>query len=283
MSRLFVINNSGEKEPLSYQKIYQSIKRSGVSSKRAQSLAQEVLKNCYPGIKTEEIYRRVKKLLLKHQPPAALRFSLKEGIRRLGPTGFPFEKYIAGIFRANGYSALTNQLINGHCVIHEIDVVLEKDKELYLAECKFHSLAGSRVDLKVALASYARFLDIKEGGFFQKNHYKGFKLFNLLITNTKFSSQAIAYANCIGTKLLGWRWPKPFGLEYYIESKLLYPITVLSSVGNNLLNLLIDKNIILITDLAKADSLKLAKDLKFDPKAIEKAINEAQMLLRDYD
>jgi|YelNatPaOPRAMG01_1025707.scaffolds.fasta_scaffold00696_29 hypothetical protein len=283
MSEIFVINNSGEKEPLSYRKIYQSIKRSGVSPKTAERLAQTVFKNCYSGIKTKEIYRQIRTLLLKQQPPAALRFSLKEGIRRLGPTGFPFEKYMAAVFKANGFSAVTNQLINGRCVIHEIDVLLEKDKEIYIGECKFHNVAGIRVDLKVALASFARFLDIKEGGYFNKNHYQSYKLSSLLITNTKFSSQAIQYANCVGLKLLGWRWPKPFGLEYYIESKFLYPLTVLSSISPSLAAVLSKKDIILVTDLAKADARQLSKELKFDQKPIERAISEAQTLVTNYN
>jgi hypothetical protein len=38
-----------------------------------------------------------------------------------------------------GYQTVTNLILSGKCVSHEIDVLIKKDNELAMVECKFHS------------------------------------------------------------------------------------------------------------------------------------------------
>jgi len=40
----------------------------------------------------------------------------------LGPTGYPFEKYIAKVLNTYNFTTKTNQVLNGKCVFHEVDV-----------------------------------------------------------------------------------------------------------------------------------------------------------------
>jgi Holliday junction resolvase-like predicted endonuclease len=58
----------------------------------------------------------------------------------LGPAGFFFEKYIAKLFQSEGYETLTNLLLQGKCVSHEVDVVVRKNNYLTMIECKFHEM-----------------------------------------------------------------------------------------------------------------------------------------------
>ncbi len=44
------------------------------------------------------------------------KYHLKNAIMELGPTAFPFEKFIAGILEAEGYQTLTDQIVQGNCV-----------------------------------------------------------------------------------------------------------------------------------------------------------------------
>ncbi|TDA42164.1 MAG: hypothetical protein DSO07_00795 [Thermoproteota archaeon] len=69
--------------------------------------------------------------------------------------------------------------------------------------------------------TYMRFLDIKE-----VRELKGV----ILVTNTKFSDQAIEFSRCYGLDLLGWKYPPGEGLEVKIEKSKMYPITVLSGL-----------------------------------------------------
>ena len=146
MASLYVINSQKEKEPFSSQKVYNSARRVGASKKLAQKIAKIIEKEVYPGIKTFEIFGRIKKLLHSEIPKAALKFNLKKGMRKLGPTGFPFEKYIGEILRESGLKVKINQYLPGFCLrSYEIDFVAEKNKLVYVGECKYRNLFGERV------------------------------------------------------------------------------------------------------------------------------------------
>ena len=246
----------------------------------AQIIADTIEKEAYPNIKTSEIFKRIKELLRRQTPKAALIFSLKEGMRKLGPTGFPFEKYIAEIFKTLGYSVKTNQFLPGRCInSYEIDFVAEKDKTVYVGECKYRHLFGDRVRSSDALENYARFQDILSGHLFKSKEYKGCSIKTIMVTNTKFTSQTIDYAKCAGFNLLGWNYPKNKGLEYIIDKERLYPITILPSFKGYLKESFVQKGKMLAWDLINTPINKLAKTLGVKEKEIDSLVREAKVLL----
>lgn len=277
---LYVINSSGDKELFSFRKIYRSARAVGASERLAQKIAQTVKKRAYPNIKTSEIANRVKKLLQGETPEAALRFNLKEGMRKLGPTGFPFEKFIGEIFKAMGFEVKTNQYLAGHCLKgHEIDFLASKGNLIYLGECKYHNFSGEKVSSKDALANFARFVDILNGPFFQSKKYSAFKIKALMATNTKFTARSIDYLNCMGVELLGWKCPKNAGLETLIEKEKLYPVTMLPSLSNNLKNIFVSEKIMLVRDVLKIDSQRFASKFRIQEKQLHSLIKEARILI----
>ena len=280
MAPLFVINAGGEREPFSFEKAYRSARRAGASRETAQRIAKTIRKELYPGIKTAEIFKRIKSLLYQETPKAALKFSLKEGMRKLGPTGFPFEKYTAEIFKNLGYKTSTNQFLPGRCMLsHEIDFMASKDNLIYIGECKYRNLSGERIHSKDALANFARYVDILNGPRFQSKKYKGLKIKTIMVTNTKFTSQTIDYARCMGFDLLGWNYPRNRGLEYLIEKEKLYPITILPSFKGYLKEPFAKKRKMLAMDVLNTPIDKLAKTLGLRKKEIEKLVREAKILL----
>jgi hypothetical protein len=267
---IFVINLRGEKEPFSFQKVYQSARNVGASKELALKIAKEIEKEAFDGISTSQIFERVFELLLKESPQSAIKFNLKKAIENLGPTGFPFEKFVAKIFEFGGFEVKTNQIIPGFCVSYEIDFVAKKEDLVYIGECKFRQEPGGRVDLKAALANYARFLDIEKGRFLDsKMKYK-----SILVTNTKFTSEAIKYSECVGVELLGWKYPKGGGLEFLIEKNQLYPITILPSVTSQLAKELISQGIVLVRDVLE----KKFEEIKVTKK--DRIFKEAKILLK---
>jgi len=283
MSHIYVINSLGEREPISYYKIYRSARRVGAAKKLARQIADKIIKEAKSGITTKEIYQKVQEQLRIAQPVAALRFSLKEGIKKLGPAGFMFEKYMAKVFESYGYFVQLNQFINGFCLAYEIDFLAQKNKEIILAECKYHNLSGGRVDLKVALADYARYLDLADGNFLKRYEQKKFKIRKYIITNTKFTSEVIKYAHCVGIELLGWRYPPEGGLEALIENKKLYPITVLPSLNGHFAEILSQEHKVLIQDIIQLDAKKLARRYSLNEKQFQKLKEEAGLLLQNSD
>ncbi|MGB9911333.1 MAG: hypothetical protein ACPLKP_01870 [Microgenomates group bacterium] len=272
---IWVVNWAGEKEPFSWQKVFNSARRVGANEILAKEIADTIQKEVYSGIKTKVIFQRVLQLLNQKHPPASLAFNIKEGLRRLGPTGYPFEKYIARILEEEGYKVKINQIIKGFCTSYEIDFLAEKEGILYIGECKYHQLPGTKVDLTIALANYARFLDIQKGGFFKGNH----QLKSLLVTNTKFSSQAITYSSCVGVELLGWKYPPSGGLETIIDRQKLYPITVFPEFSDYIVKTLFEENIILIKDLVEINIADFSKKRKITKEKLTRAVEKAKLLL----
>jgi len=281
MSKLYVINNAKQKEPFSWKKVYVSARRVGAPKPLARDIATLVEDKAYPGISTKEIFRTIKQVLRKELPFAGIRFNLKAGIRKLGPSGFPFEKYAGEIFKQQGYFLTYNQFLKGRCIEHETDFVAKKKNKLLLAECKYHHLPGNRVDARVVEYTYAAFLDIKDGNFLRKEEKQGVTPQPLIVTNTKFTSQAIKYARCVKVNLLGWRYPKDKGLEYWVESQKMYPITILPSFKRSLVDTFTRERIMLAKDLLSLDPFKFARKVGLPQKDIVALVREAKILFQE--
>jgi hypothetical protein len=274
----YVLNSKGEREPFSFRKVYRSARRAGASGALAKEIAQTIKEEASPDIKTSEIFERVRKLLSKQAPKSALRFPLKKAIFKLGPTGFPFEKYIGEVFSRMGYKTKLNQEVPGFCCrYYEIDFVAEKDGILYIGECKYRNLPGGKVHSDTALSNHARFLDIKKGK--HSNGVKSLKVRSLLVTNTKFTNKAINYSNCVGVELLGWNYPRRKGLEYLIESQKLYPITILPSLRRSLADIFVRERMMLAQDLLRIDIERFSRKTRIPSNRLEALTREARILL----
>lgn len=245
-----VIKQSGETEEFKPEKIKRTCLKAGAPLELAERITEEVERKSYDGISTKEILRMTLKLLEEKMPYVAARYDLKSSIFRLGPAGFTFEHFVSELLKEYGYSTKTNRIINGASVHHEIDVVVSKDEKNYMVECKYHNLPGIYTGLKVALYTYARFLDLMEGwkkGLCQKFDEPW------LICNTKFSEDAIHYADHKEIRLIGWRYPSKSGLETLIERKKLYPITILRTLDKHSQDKLANAGLVLAIDLLRKD------------------------------
>jgi len=69
----------------------------------------------------------------------------------LGPTGYPFERFIGAILEHQGYRVEIGIFAKGHCVMHEVDVIADMDDLRYMVECKFHNRQAHNSDVKVPL------------------------------------------------------------------------------------------------------------------------------------
>lgn len=287
---IFVTKAHGQKEPFSFEKVYQSALSAGASVPVAQDIAEIIQSKVRPGMSTWEIFKRIKDLLTSRSPQTAIRFSLKEGIRKLGPSGYPFEKYIQAIFAKNSFVTEASQEIPGGCTHYEIDFLAYLQSKpaagfpfnyrnsLFVGECKYHCQPGTRVDLDVALAHYALFLDIQKGPLAKRPKLKSLTFRPILVTNTKFTDQAVEYGTCAGLDLWGWRYPPGQGLERLIDKQKLYPITILPSAKKELAELLINHQIVLLEDLLRADPQKMARELGLSPYQVSKLMEEAKLL-----
>ncbi len=237
----------GTYEYFKVEKLRRSLRRAGASPVEINNIVAQIMTELYDGIKTQEIYRRSFALLRKIELPTAARYSLRRALFGLGPTGFPFEKFIGRLLETDGYNTRTGIIIQGHCAPHEIDIAAFHDTHSFIGEAKFHARPGIKTDLQVAMYSYARLLDLK-GATICLESICGIKEF-WLITNTKFTSTAEHYGECVGLNLLSWDYPKHNNLHDRIQRSKIYPITVLQSLTSSQITTLIARGAIICQDI----------------------------------
>jgi hypothetical protein len=192
-------------------------------------------------------------LKLKSKSGSA-RYKLKKAIMELGPTGFPFEKFIGKILESEGFKTEVGVVMQGHCVTHEVDVSALKANEHYLVECKFHTEQGNICNVKIPLYIQSRFKDLEAQWLKQKDHslkfHKGW-----IYTNTRFSSDAIQFGECAGLGLVSWDYPTQNSLKNKIDTSRLYPITTLPSLSKQEKLKILNKGIVLCSEICDNPSL----------------------------
>lgn len=275
--KIFIIKTDGTREEFHSGKLMDSLTRSGASDEVRDKIVNHIAREIEDGMSTTAIYRHAFELLHKFERPVAARYSLKRAIADLGPSGFPFEKFVAEIFRAKGYETLTDQTVQGECVDHEMDVIAWNENKLIMAEAKFHNELGLKSDLKVALYVKARFDDLKNKEFV----YGSKRRLNegILITNTNFTVKAIQFSECAGAKLIGWNYPSVGNLHDMIEDAGLHPITCLTTLSNSEKKDLMEKGVVLCRNVRDNDEPLLAAGLK--PETIESAKRESAVFCPD--
>src|SRR5437660_7060011 len=101
-----IIKATGQTEEFSEGKLHASINRAGIPEDMHDAVVAHVKSKLYENIPTSEIYHHIKEYLGNSRLPyARAKYSLKQAIMELGPTGYPFEDFIARIFTAQGYNA----------------------------------------------------------------------------------------------------------------------------------------------------------------------------------
>lgn len=272
---IVVIKASGLTEPFDVKKLKRSLLRSGAEEEQADNIVAQLTGSLHDGITTKKIYGAAFKLLAKGAKPFAGRYKLKLAIMELGPSGFPFEKYIAAILQEQGFNTQTGVTVQGRCVKHEIDVVAEKGDHHYMVECKYHNHRGTVCDVKVPLYINSRFKDVEASWVQLPGHdiklHQGW-----VVTNTKFTQDAILYGTCAGLNLLGWNYPSNEGLNQLIEELGLYPLTSMTTISRSEKQMLLEAGIVLCRDIV--DKPETLRQINIKEARAGKVLEEAGLL-----
>ena len=263
---------SGVQDKFSSEKLRASLKKSGADDNTVENILFEIESILYDGISTKKIYQAAFNMLKKGLKSNAGRYNLKRAIMALGPSGFPFEKYIAAIFEWQGYKVQTQLFLEGACVRHEIDVLAENEDHFLLTECKFHNSLGIVSNVKIPLYVHSRYRDVQNN--WQKTSGKPLKC--CVVTNTKFSADAVKYAVCAGLRLLSWDYPPKESLRNLIDESGLYPITCLTSLTNKEKETILVEGIVLCKELLKREAL--LHDLRISLTRIPNILSEIKSL-----
>lgn len=247
-NEIFVTKGNGQKAPFDVQKLINSLDRAGASEEVIEQIIREVGYNLVDGISTHKVYQMAYSILRKKSQRVAGTYRLKKAIFELGPTGYPFEHFVAELLKSRGYKVEVGKIVQGHCIQHEVDVVAEKDDSKYMIECKFHSDPSRKSDVKVSLYIQSRFLDIKKEWKKNESHHLRFHQ-GWIVTNTRFTEDAMEFGKCAGLKMISWEYPYSGSLKERIILSGLHPITALQSLTKKEKKELLKLNIVLCRHL----------------------------------
>lgn len=258
-----IIKAGGVSEEFDPSRLIASLERAGAGAHAAERISRIVTDMLVPGMSSREVYARAFALLRKESRPVAARYALRRALLELGPTGHPFEDFISHLYTSEGWQVETRKMIKGKCVSHEVDFYASHAGEsMHLAaELKYHNDPNYKTDLKVALYVKSRFEDI----FACDPKTRECPIDRgLLVTNTKFTSEAIAYAECAGVELLGWGYPIQDSLFMRMSRAKIYPITTLTRLSHSEKTLLVDDGTIAVDEITRnrrrLDVLRLPAD-----------------------
>jgi hypothetical protein len=247
-SSVIITKASGDRVAFAPEKLENSLRRAGASDAAIEDIKKKVLGQLFEGITTREIYHIAFDLLKNKTSHIAAKYKLKHAIMELGPSGFPFERYFAELLKHQGYKTRVGEIVQGHCVTHEIDIIAENSQKQFMIECKFHNQSGYVCDVKIPLYRQSRFIDVKSE--WEKNSGHGKKTYQgWVVTNTKFTTDAIQYGNCMGLHLVGWDYPLRGSLRDQIDQSGLYPLTCLTTLSETEKEKLLKMDIVLCRQL----------------------------------
>lgn len=281
MSKATIIKKaSGETEAFNPEKLRNSLKRAGTSDELADEILDDILPQISEGMSTREIYKKAFGMLRKRKSSNAARYSLKKAIMELGPTGYPFEHFVAQVLAHHGFKIEVGQTLQGKCVTHEVDVVATHNNTQYLVECKFYNSQGKYANVRVPLYIRARVDDIIE--FREKlPQYKETRFFGWVVTNTRFTDDAMNYGRCAGLHMLSWNLPKNKGLKDMVEQAKVFPVTTLTSLNKKQKEYLLSKDIVLCRQLK--EKINILHETGVSDSMKKKIIKELDELVNSTD
>jgi hypothetical protein len=271
-----VTKADGSTQPYDRGRVLKTCMRMGVSREVADVVADKIEQELYNGIKTRKILHMIFSLLNEYRPVISHMVNLRKALSLLNPQP-DFETYVRTLLSEYGYEVFPNQIVQGKCVEHEIDGLLKKEGETYILEVKHHQNYHTRTDMDPVRIIRAVFEDIIDG------YRQGFNDLHIdkamIVSNTKFSEQAVQYAQCRNIVHLGWNTPQNYDMPTMITEKNLYPITYLKELTRDIRKKLLSSDVLLLQDLIDNTPREIAKKTGIKKKTIEHFIEDAHNIL----
>ena len=124
----------------------------------------------------------------------------------------------------------------------------------HLVECKFYISTGKNANVQVPLYVRSRINDIVYLRLGQPE-YSGYSFSGGIVTNTRFTDDAIAFGESAGLKLLSWDYPRGAGLKDIIDREKIYPVTVLTRLTTAQKQQLMERGIVICRQIVHDESL----------------------------
>lgn len=279
-TQINIVKYNNDIVPFDVNKLMNSLRRTNANENIIQDIARKIEDQIEEGMTTKKIYQMAFKMLKGKSSVSASKYKLKKALMELGPSGFPFERFVGKVLEHEGFDTEVGVIVQGNCVQHEVDVIAKKENKQYMIECKYHSSNGRFCNVKIPLYIHSRFLDVENSWKNINSHenkiYKGG-----LYTNTRFTSDAIQYGECVGLLMTGWDYPINNGLKDRIDRLGLHPLTALTNLTKAEKTKLLDTGIVLCRELHANPSL--LTEIGIPQKRHKKILNDSEELCKSED
>ena len=272
-----IVKYNGDIVPFDDRKLINSLRRAKANEDDIQNIVSEIQQQVAEGMTTKKIYQMAFKMLKSKSSVSASKYKLKKALMELGPSGFPFERFVGKVLEHEGFETEVGIIVQGKCVQHEVDVIAQKGNKQYMIECKYHTSHGRFCNVKVPLYINSRFLDVeiswKNINSHENKVYKGG-----LYTNTRFTSDAIQYGECVGLLMTSWDYPINNGLKDRIDKLGLHPLTALTNLTKAEKTKLLDSGIVLCRELH--DNPHLLEVIGIHKNRLKKILEDSEELCK---
>ena len=271
-----IVKHGGKTELFDPKKLCNSIINAGASDNLTNQICGIVTESIDSGMSTENIFRLTQKYLMEFDPGLAAVYGLDRGLSALGPSGFIFEQYVAAMLREMGYEAHNNYYAKGEAVEHEIDVWAQKGDIVYIIEAKYRNEYKTKTHINQVMYADARLQDIRRRA---KKDGDTREFFMWVITNTRFTDNAMNYVRARDVQLMGWDYPKFINLKKISYDKKLYPITVLPSITKSVLKQCAKEDVVLVRQLYPMTADQIQKKFSISARSAKKLEQEVLELM----
>jgi hypothetical protein len=156
-----------------------------------------------------------------------------------------------------------------------VDIAIKKCEQVAMVECKFHGSQDAKTDVTVPMYILSRFNDLKNNSY---DLFQSSVEFNecWIVTNNRFTDDAIKFALCSNLQLLSWDYPPEKSLKKRIDEQQIYPVTCLTTLTANEKDKLLVQNIITVNELIQ--QYDWLRKIGLSSNRIKNALREANQL-----
>lgn len=262
---IFVRKADGSRQPFEREKVMRTCLRMGASVHAAEQVAHRVEGRVYDGISTAALLQMILRFMRSQKPDLRNILDLRKGLSLMVPKP-EFEVFVQALLASNGFEVSPNQLLVGKCVLHEVDGIARRDGVTYFVEAKHHVNYHALTGLDESRIARAILEDVGEGFVLGKSLLKVDGA--MIVTNTRYSDEALQYGSCREILQVGWSSPVGRGLKDLIEGVSMFPLSCLRGVGWDARVRLANIGVVLLGQIAHMDVADVARRTELPPQVV---------------
>jgi Restriction endonuclease/ATP cone domain len=246
----------GSRQGFDREKIVRTCLRMGASVQVANQVADKVERRIYNGIPTAMVLQMILRFMRGQKPEIGNLLDLRRGLSLMFPKP-EFEVFVQSLLARSGFEVSPNSLLTGKCVLHEVDGIAKREGVTYFVEAKHHVNYHALTGLDESRIARAILEDVGEGYAAGMSDLKIDKA--MIVTNTRYSDEALQYGACRDILQIGWSSPMGHGLQDLIGGTHMFPLSCLKGLSQGARLRLANSGVVLFGQMANEEAANLTR------------------------